>query len=117
MKQSTRDLLEAAAAYGKRNSGYGFSTAKLIREALENEDKPKDQDPNCVTVRFNSMPAPRYPSNDDIAFFACYLDGPFEIEDLSDGTFDIIGPADDIMKALEKFNTAYPNDKWIVVDA
>jgi len=38
MKDSTRKLLEEAAAYGKRNSGYGYSTARLIREALENED-------------------------------------------------------------------------------
>lgn len=39
MKPSTRKLLEEAALYGKRNSGYGYSTAKLIREALENEDR------------------------------------------------------------------------------
>lgn len=40
MKESTRKLLEQAAQFGTRNSGYGFSTARLIREALANEDKP-----------------------------------------------------------------------------
>jgi hypothetical protein len=38
MKPQTRTLLEEAAAYGKRNSGCGFTTAKLIREALAVED-------------------------------------------------------------------------------
>ena len=38
MKQSTRDMLERAAEFGKRMSGHGYSTARLIREALANED-------------------------------------------------------------------------------
>lgn len=44
MKPSTRTLLEEAAAYGKRNSGYGYSTARLIREALANEDVEEKND-------------------------------------------------------------------------
>lgn len=44
MKPSTRKLLEEAALYGKRNSGYGYSTARLIREALANEDEEANRD-------------------------------------------------------------------------
>lgn len=40
MKASTRKLLEEAAAFGKRMSGHGYSTSKLIQKALENEDNP-----------------------------------------------------------------------------
>lgn len=41
MKDSTRKLLEAAILYGKRNAGYGYSTARLISEALANEEDQK----------------------------------------------------------------------------
>jgi hypothetical protein len=53
VKQSTRELLEAAAAYGKRNSGYGFSTARLIREALENEAIPEVVSANDLSEAFD----------------------------------------------------------------
>lgn len=40
MKVITRQLLEDAAAFGKKNAGYGYSTARLIREALATDDSP-----------------------------------------------------------------------------
>ena len=48
MKDSTRKMLAEAIAWGKRNSGHGFSMANLIAKALENEDKP-DGDSNKIS--------------------------------------------------------------------
>jgi hypothetical protein len=50
MKDSTRKLLEEAAIYGKRNSGYGYSTARLIREALANEDREDNEELEKLTI-------------------------------------------------------------------
>jgi len=40
MKASTLKLLEEAQAFGFKMAGHGYSTAKLIKKALENENNP-----------------------------------------------------------------------------
>lgn len=39
MKESTRQLLERCIDFGKTHPGHGYSLARMVRQALEDEDR------------------------------------------------------------------------------
>ncbi len=66
MKLTTRQMLDDAAQYGKRNSGYGFSTSRKITEALAHEDEP-DETNDAYAHALEDLAIIRLPSGYDRA--------------------------------------------------